>query len=273
MALEDLLPYVYFLIAVLGWLGFLDVLNRFGKTEKPEGEPAKGFGLALMGPFLMWKTGKGRAFLDRLAQRRRFWRWFGDASIVIVGLAMVTMTALLVWTAILAATIPPERAPTPETLLGIPGLNRYIPIWYGILALTVAIVIHEFCHGILARVSNVKLNFLGLLFFIVPVGAFVEPDETEMKAMPRLERARLFSVGPAVNLVLAVIFALVFSIGFMSSVVPVAHGVGVANGLPNTPAANASLQPGDILLSAHGSATPDFAALLDVMGRAKAVST
>src|SRR6266540_4310229 len=128
---------------------------------------------------------------------------------------------------VLVVSIPAGREPTPQMLLGLPGLNPLIPFWYGILALGIAIIVHEFCHGILARVSHVKLNSLGLLFFIVPVGAFVEPDETEMKAMPRLERARLFSAGPAVNLMLAVIFALVFSVGFMSSVVPVAHGVGV----------------------------------------------
>src|SRR6266571_3774117 len=128
MALQD---YIVFFAFVLGWLGFLYVLRRSKKLDRPEGEPSGGFGLALMGPFLMWKTGKGRALLDRLARRPRFWRLFGNLSIVIVGTAMVLMTALLVYLAVLVVNIPRDRAPTPQMLLGLPGLNPLIPLWYG----------------------------------------------------------------------------------------------------------------------------------------------
>jgi len=266
MLLEDLL---IFLVFVLAWLAFLWILHRTGKVEKPaegEAKPAEEtFGLALMGPFLMWKTGKGRAFLDRLAQRRRFWRWFGDLSIVLVGIAMVAMTALLLWLAVLVVSIPPGREPTPQMLLGIPGLNPLIPIWYGILALAVAIVVHEFCHGILARVSRIRLNSLGLLFFIVPVGAFVEPDEGEMKAMPRRERARLFAAGPAVNLLFALAMAFVFSVVLMGSVSPVAQGVGISGVTANSPAEGVGIRPGMILLAVNNTPTPDVLAFVDAM--------
>lgn len=279
-----------FLAVVAGWLAFLWVLRRLGWIGSPEdGEeaapaaapevrpgvrvPAKRRAFALTGPFLMWKTLKGRALIDRIAQRRRLWRWFGDVSIVLVGIAMVSMTIMLVWLATLVVNIPSERAPTPDLLLGIPGVNRLIPLTYGILGLAVAIIVHEFCHGILARASKVKVKALGLLFFIVPIGAFVEPDEDEMKAMPRRERARLYAAGPAVNLVFAAATAFVFSVIFMASVAPIASGVGVAEVVPDAPAQAAGIRPGMIITSVDGTAIANLSSFFTVMADTSANQT
>src|SRR3972149_7648072 len=76
--------------------------------------------LALSGPILLLKTVRGREVLDRVAQRRRFWRVYGDLSIFFVFAAMVGITALLVWEATLVAGIPASRAPSPDPLLGPP---------------------------------------------------------------------------------------------------------------------------------------------------------
>jgi len=260
--LEGLL---WFLVVSLAWFGFLWLLWRAGKIERPDATTKESFGFALMGPFLMWKTGKGRALLDRLARRVRFWRGFGDVSLVLVGIAMVSMTALLAWLAVLVVNIPVGREPSPQMLLGLPGINPLIPIWYGIFGLAVAIIIHEFCHGILARSSKVRVNSLGLLLYVVPVGAFVEPDEAEMKAMPRRERARLYAAGPAVNLLFALVMAVLFSSVFMASVTPVAEGVGIADVTDGGPAEGIGMRPGVIVLSVNGNATPNYTAFFDTM--------
>jgi len=282
MFLDDLL---LFLLFVIGWLLFLWVLKKTGKIspaeepseprEAPEVRPGgtdepRGTGFALQGPFLMWKTRRGRQLIDRIAQRRRFWRLFGDASIAVVFLAMVSMTVLLVWLAAVVVNVPADRAPEPQQLLGLPGVNPLIPLWYGILGLAVAIIVHEFCHGILARASKIRVNSLGLLFFIVPIGAFVEPDEGEMKAMPRLERARLYAVGPAVNIFLALLFAILFSVGFMGSVSPAADGVPVASIVANSPAADAGILPGTILLTVNGTDVHSYPELSAVMANTTA---
>jgi membrane-associated protease RseP (regulator of RpoE activity) len=282
MAYEDVLLFLGF---ILGWLLLLWVLKRAGKIESPE-EPAepegapevgpgsrvepRGTGFALMGPFLMWKTRRGRQLIDRIAQRRRFWRFFGDLSIAVVFSAMVLVTGLFVWLATLVGNVPPGREPAPLQLLGLPGLNPLIPLWYGILGLAVAIIVHEFCHGILARVSKIRVNSLGLLFFIVPIGAFVEPDEAEMKAMPRHERLRLYAVGPAVNIFLALLFAILFSVGFMSSVSPAADGVPIGAVVANGPAADAGILPGTILLTVNGTRVHSYGELTDVMANTTA---
>src|SRR5207245_4517767 len=53
------------------------------------------------GPFLMWKTVRGRNLIDRLARPKRFWRIFGDVAILLVALTMVGTTVLLAWEATL----------------------------------------------------------------------------------------------------------------------------------------------------------------------------
>src|SRR2546425_3095802 len=233
------LDFLAFLGVVAAWTAALYVLDRRGILAKWNLVPA--------GPFLMVKTKRGRDFIDRAARFRRGWAVFGDLSIVLVGLTMVGITALLIWEAILVRNIPPERAPTPEMLLGIPGINPIIPLGYGVFALAIAVGIHEFMHGILARAAKVKIESLGLLFVILPIGAFVEPSEAEMKALPRRERARIYSVGAGINILLALLFGVLFST-MMLSVQPVQPGVGiVAYSFAGSPAEMAGIPLGSII--------------------------
>lgn len=244
-------------VIILGWIGAVVVLHRRGLLAKAN--------MVAVGPLLMWRTQRGRNLIEWLARPKRFWRVFGDLSIFFVAVTMVLITGLLVWQATLVLNIPPEVAPTPDLILGIPGVNRLIPIGYGIFGLAVAVLLHEFLHGVLARVSKTKIRSLGVLLFVVPIGAFVEPDEDEMRALPRRERARLYAVGPATNLLLAFVFALVFSVGFISSVQAAAPGVGVMGIVPDSPAANASLMQGMIITAVDGTPTPDHAEFERVM--------
>ena len=127
----------------------------------------------------------GKQFIERISQYKTFWKRVGDVWVVTVFLIMILMFLLLLWQATLAWSIPKTSAVSPKLMIGLPGVNPVIPLWYGIIALVVAMVIHEFSHGILSRVADVKVKALGLLLFIFPIGAFVEPDEEEMKNMKR----------------------------------------------------------------------------------------
>src|SRR5438128_11194564 len=103
-------------------------------------------------------------------------------------------TALLrAWVATLVqyATIR-SNPPSPETLLGLPGINPIIPLGYGILGLAVAIILHEFSHGILSRAANIKIRSLGLIFLFFLTGAFVDPAVAELRPLPRRERGCLY---------------------------------------------------------------------------------
>ncbi len=208
--------------------------------------------LALYGPFIMWKTEKGKALLERMAEKDRFWKWYGDVSIAITVFAMVAMMVLLLWSAVYVMSLPADRSPEPKHIIGLPGINPVIPLWYGIMALAVAIVIHEGAHGILSLVGKLKIKSLGLLFFIVPVGAFVEPDEEALKeAKPRV-RDRMAAVGPATNILFAILCAAIFSHVFMAAVTPVEEGILITGIVEDSPADDAGLKAGMILLNISG---------------------
>jgi membrane-associated protease RseP (regulator of RpoE activity) len=206
----------------------------------------KGERFSMFGPFLMIKTQRGKGFIDRVARRKRFWTAFGTFSIAVCLITMIMITVLLLWSASLVVMIPEGNEPSPEMLIGIPGINPFIPIWYGIIALIVAIVVHEIGHGILARAANMKVKSLGVLFLVIPLGAFVEPDEEEIKSVERRKRMRLFAAGATINILVALICAIIFSVGFMGSVSSVQEGAGIINVQPNTPA-SVSLTEGMII--------------------------
>ena len=193
--------------------------------------------------FLMWRTDWGKNFIERISQNKPFWRRVGDVWVVTVFVIMILMFSLLVWQATLAWQIPKTSAVSPKMMIGLPGLNPVIPLWYGILALVIAMVIHEFSHGILSRVANVKVKALGLLLFFFPVGAFVEPDEEEMKSMKKWERMRLYAAGPGSNMVVAVIFSFLFSSVMVASLEPAEDGLLLYSVSADYGGAEAGLEP------------------------------
>jgi membrane-associated protease RseP (regulator of RpoE activity) len=209
------------------------------------------FNIGAMGPLLMVRTKRGLSGLDRLALRTRFWRWYGNISILLVFFFMGLVSVILLLEVPLALRVPASAAPGPEYIVGIPGINPLIPIGYGILALGIAIFVHEVAHGVLTRVAGVTVKSAGLLLFVVPIGAFVEPDDDQLKQISRRKRIRMYSVGPATNLILAVVCAGIFSMGFMSSVEPVEPGVIVTDLVLDYPADNASI-PAYSLITAIG---------------------
>jgi len=249
-------PYILAIIILGFWVGSLYILHKKKILER--------VGLSPWGPFLMWRTEKGRELIDTLARPRKFWRIYAAISLVICMAVMIFIMALLLWEATLVTSIPEESAPSPEMILGIPGINPLIPLWYGILGLVVAILVHEFAHGILTRVGGLKLKSLGLIFLIFPMGAFVEPDEEELKRAEKRKRMSVFAVGPSTNIIVAVVFALLFSSVFLGAVTPVREGPIVVNTAKNSPAYYAGLEFGVQILRINNISVSGPADLIDL---------
>ena len=203
----------------------------------------------------MIKTQRGRTALERWGRFRRFWTWVSDFGILLAAIAMVGIIVLLVLDAVVSFRLSASQAPSVQEALGIPGINPIIPIGYGIVALVVGIVLHELMHGVIARSQKIGVKSLGILWCVVPVGAFVEQDDADMEAAPRRQRDRVAAAGVLANFVLAVVFFVALSGLVTVAVAPNANGVGIAYVQPGSPAANATLAPGDILISVNGTAT------------------
>jgi membrane-associated protease RseP (regulator of RpoE activity) len=157
---------------------------------------------------LLFRTERGKGFVSRVARYKRFWKVFGSAGIVIGILGMLLVVATLVFAMYSTYFI---KKPVEGATFVIPGVT--IPFWYGIIAIITVLVVHEFAHGILARSEDVSIKSMGaILVTIIPIGAFVEPDEEELKAKKRISRMRVYAAGPFANILFAIfVFILIIS--------------------------------------------------------------
>ena len=186
-------------------------------------EKAERYHLNKYGPAIMIRTHLGMKAMDRLARYKRFWRAFGLLSKV---LSLVLLCLMLYMLIIAIMNLPAALASSSSIgiryALAIPGFNPMLPLSYGVLALCVAMVVHEMGHGIQTRANGAKVDSTGLLYAVVPVGAFVEPNEEEMKKQPRRVQMDMYTAGISVNTVLAVICMALMVFSF--SAVSTEHG-------------------------------------------------
>ncbi|MEM2928141.1 MAG: site-2 protease family protein [Nitrososphaerota archaeon] len=203
--------------------------------------------ISLYGPALLFRTKSGRNFIEYIAKHRKFWLSYGNTAIALSFISTLIVTFMIIRSTIISFSIPPEAAIKPEMMIGLPGINPLIPFWYGIISVPIAIIIHELCHGIESRVNDININSLGIVYFILPLGAFVEPNEEELKNTSRIKRARIFAAGPIANICLAIIFLLLFSYGLMFFVSPASEGVGIEYVMDGSPASLVGLKPGMII--------------------------
>ncbi len=144
------------------------------------------------------------------------------------------------------------RSIGPLANLGLPGINPYLPIVDGWIALFVAMVIHEGAHGIVARSRGIPVKSAGLVFFlVVPIGAFVDVDEEAIKVAKASDSARVLAAGAGINfLVGAVCLLLLF--GVVSTMKPTNNkGLGVIV-IQDSPLSNAGVKTYDYITAANG---------------------
>jgi len=151
-------------------------------------------------------------------------------------------------------------------------LTTAIMIFIFIAMLAVLILVHEFGHFIAAKRSDVKVEEFGIGFppklagikrgetvysvNVVPLGGFVkllgEEDPTEPRSFASKgigTRALILAAGPLMNLVLPIIL---FSLVFMIPHNVLMEQVQVQQVAPSSPAAEARIEQGDIILAING---------------------
>lgn len=191
------------------------------------------------GPLLMRRTKRLRGFIDSVAQKSpRFWRWSMNLGIPV----SVFFMGLMVYGIIMSIQLMFQTPTVGIVLPGvdIPGSPIYVPLGYGIIAMGILMVVHEFGHGILARVEGVRIDSIGVLLLAVLPGAFVEPNEADVEKSSRISKLRIYAAGSMFNVGTALVALLLMlalsnfvitpsfhSDGMqISSVVPGSHAVG-----------------------------------------------
>jgi membrane-associated protease RseP (regulator of RpoE activity) len=160
-------------------------------------------------PLILIHTPYGLKFFDRISKTSaaRFYAKFNTYL-----MPLITIMALFLIIGSVAALFSSEtiregaRGVGPQANLLIPGLNPYLPIWEGWIALVITIIVHEAGHGIIARVYGVKVESTGLVLFLgIPIGAFVNIERDELNRITTKQKSSILTAGPMTNIVLAAI--------------------------------------------------------------------
>lgn len=221
------------------------------------------------GPILTIHTKRGRAFLDWLATPKRFWRAWANFGVGIAIIVMGSMFVFLLFAAFGAISSPePSSIQTPRNVLVIPGVNDFLPLSATpgiVFGLLVGLVVHEGGHGLLCRVEDIDIESMGVaMLALLPIGAFVEPEQESSRNASRGGQTRMFAAGVTNNFAITIIaFALLF--GPIAGSIAVAPGATIAGSAPGSPAANADIGANDRITALNGTAVESNGDLEDLL--------
>lgn len=208
--------------------------------------------ITFYGPFMAVKT-ENVAFFDRAIPYSAFLRAYGTLGVVMVVAVSVLMTVMLFFSIqhIVVQRPPLTQANELKNVLAIPGVNDFIPftfaVWFGLIA---TMAVHEFGHAVLCRVEGIRVKAMGILLAVIPIGAFVEPDEGDQEKTKGLAKMRMFGAGITNNILLGLLcFALlVFLLGFAVPVqTPFINSV-----YQDAPAHAAGIEPFSVVKEVNG---------------------
>lgn len=179
---------------------------------------------------------------------RKLLKVLGIISIIIGFLGMGVITGILLWSFWLVITNPQAPATFVPVLPGVkvPGSPIKFPLFKTLIAIFIAVVVHEFSHGILAVANKIKIKSSGFALFGPLPGAFVEIDEKTLGNEKPIIQHSVFSAGPFGNIITAIVIILVLSIVFVPLTNNIVKPMGfeILDVSKNSPAENASLKPG-----------------------------
>ena len=203
-------------------------------------------------PMLIVRTKRFAPIFERLGALRTS-RYFSWISLVLVpfvaGIALYLVISSLIGLLSNPGVGQIVRELGPGSILLLPGINPMLPIVYGWIAIVFAIAVHEGAHGVIARNVGLNVKSSGLLFFlIVPIGAFVDVDEEQIKKAKPLPALKVMAGGVGANIVVSAVCLLGILL-LIGSLTPAIDGVYINDVTAGLPAQTAGLQPKDVFIS------------------------
>ncbi len=193
--------------------------------------------------------------------------WTGTIGVIIGFIGMVFIFYWLIkgtFDLFFVPSAPPAVAPVLPGVKVIPGLP-VLSFWHWIIAIFFVAVVHEFSHGIFARLYRTKVKSSGIALFGPILGAFVEPDEKELGKKSARVQLSVFAAGPFSNMVFGVLFLLLFNFVFtpLYGAVYMGDGIKVNEITPNYPAANANIPVPFIIQGINDKETLNLTSFLE----------
>ncbi|MFH0870619.1 MAG: site-2 protease family protein [archaeon] len=160
----------------------------------------------------LYRTKFGLKFIDRIGGKHsELIKIIGYVGIGIGYIGMMVIMFFIgkgIYDLLFVPGAPPVLSPVLPGV-PIPGSPLFVPFWYGIIALFIVVLVHEFSHGIVARAHGIPVLNSGIVFFGPLIGAFVEPDEKKIKKQTDVVKYSIFAAGPFSNVLLAILVLLI----------------------------------------------------------------
>lgn len=211
----------------------------------------------ITGPILSIRSQIGIGLIKRIASRgKKAWNAWGILGVI---LAIGTGIGGFVLTIVSAYGIfnSPDEVTIdgPTDMIVIPGVNRFLPLSATpeiVLGLLIAMVVHEGGHAIYCRLGDINIESTGVIFgALLPIGAFVEPDEKEQFKADTLDQLKMYSAGIMNNYGVFVVCVIIMFV-FIPMLISPVGGIGVGSVLDGSPADESELGPGDVIVEANG---------------------
>jgi len=221
-------------------------------------------------PMLIIRTKLFAKVFDKLGSLRasRYLSWIALLLVPFVaGIALYLIVNSLIGLVSTPAVGQAVRDLGPGAILLLPGINPILPIVYGWIAIVIAIMVHEGAHGIIARNVGLNVKSSGLLFFLfVPIGAFVDVDEEQIKKAKPRSALKVMAGGVGANIIIAIVCLLgvLVLVGGLTPVID--NGVYINDVTAGMPAQSAGLLPNDVIVSVDNvkiNSTADLRTILD----------
>ncbi|MBT3395136.1 site-2 protease family protein [archaeon] len=228
-------------------------------------------------PFIymyMYRTKLGLNLMDKLAKKHpRILNALGYVSISVGFIGMFTIIFYLLYGAYNFMFM---NQPSPIQLL-LPGLVKVpgiptLSFFHWIIAIFLLAAVHEFSHGVFARLRKIKIKSSGFAIFgiILPIipAAFVEPDEKKMASSSTKTQLEVMSAGPFANIVTAFFTFFLFALLIAPAANSTLDYVGVqVMGFGDDSPLNASgMQLGESIISVKETPVSGAEEFIKVMG-------
>ncbi|MBT7903198.1 site-2 protease family protein [Candidatus Woesearchaeota archaeon] len=205
----------------------------------------------------LYKTKIGLKLMDSWSSKyREYFRVLGFIGIGVGFAGVIGMFYLLVKNLVDIVMMPSAASAVSLVIPGVavPGSPVTIPLFSGWIALFLVVVVHEFSHGVIARTHKIKVKSSGIFFLGPLMGAFVEPDEKQLRASSDTTQYSVYAAGPFSNVLLAIACLALLSFAFnpLADAMVNPLGVQVVDTFPNMSAADAGIQKDMVITQVNG---------------------
>jgi membrane-associated protease RseP (regulator of RpoE activity) len=243
-------PLNILLLLMIAWV-LLYFISQYLPLEK--------YNIEVAPLYLTYKTQRLNSFLRENASKHpQFWKVASNIG-VCTAVGEIIFAVYILSNNLLNFLFAPQQAQAIFPLL--PGITislRWFP--YLLIAIGLAITVHELSHGVVASLEQIAVKSAGIILAPITFGGFVEPDEDEFHKARLLSKLRLVASGSLANLVFGLIITLIATSIFIPN-----SGVLIMNVDEAGAAYSAGIRPWEVLLTINNTQINNLIDLTHVM--------